>query len=100
MQPVLTDLTAGRAGAGGGHAADSAPRTGADGTPPPMLVSSVRDDDQLVARLSTVDDLDRVSGRIATVLATVDAVPGSPVVGHYGMGDGADRLLPPAAGDG
>ena len=39
-------------------------------------------------------------GRVATVLATVDAVPGGPTIGQYGSGDGADRLLPPAAGDG
>jgi Copper transport outer membrane protein, MctB len=73
----------------------------ADGDPPPPpLVAEMRDNDDLAARMSTVDDLDRVSGRIATLLATVDAVPGAPVVGHYGTGDGADRLLPPAAGTG
>jgi hypothetical protein len=44
--------------------------------------------------------LDLVSGRVATVLATVDATPGSPLVGHYGRADGASRLVPPAAGEG
>lgn len=66
----------------------------------PTLVGAVRDDDGLSQRVSGVDDLDRVSGHIATVLATVDAAPGAPTVGQYGRGDGADRLLPPAAGVG
>ena len=66
----------------------------------PTLVPAVRDDDSLVQRVSGVDDLDRVSGRVATILASVDAVPGSPTIGQYGSGDGADRLLPPAAGAG
>jgi hypothetical protein len=65
--------------------------------PPPSLVVDIREDDDLSNRVSTVDDLDRVSGVIATVLAVVDADadPGPPVVGHYGLGDGT-RLLPPA----
>jgi hypothetical protein len=64
------------------------------------LVAAIRGDETLKQRVTTVDDLDRVSGRVATVLATVDAVPGAPTVGHYGSGDGADRLLPPTAGGG
>jgi Copper transport outer membrane protein, MctB len=65
--------------------------------PPPSLVVDIREDDDLSNRVSTVDDLDRVSGVVATVLAVVDADadPGPPVVGHYGLGDGT-RLLPPA----
>ena len=66
----------------------------------PTLVPAVRGDDSLVQSVSGVDDLDRVSGRVATILATVDAVPGGPTIGQYGSGDGADRLLPPAAGAG
>lgn len=66
----------------------------------PTLVAAVRGDDGLAQNVSGVDDLDRVSGHIATVLATVDAVPGGPTIGQYGRGDGADRLLPPAAGAG
>ena len=66
----------------------------------PGLVTAVRDDDTLRERISTVDNLDTVSGRIATVLAAVDAVPGTPAIGRYGTGDGADRRLPPVAGDG
>jgi Copper transport outer membrane protein, MctB len=66
----------------------------------PHLVTEVRDDDTLAERISTVDNLDRVSGRVATVLAAVDAVPGDVTIGSYGSGDGADRLLPAAAGEG
>jgi hypothetical protein len=66
----------------------------------PRLVSAIRDDDTLRERISTVDNLESVSGRAATVLATVDAVPGVPTIGRYGTGDGADRRLPPVAGDG
>ena len=65
--------------------------------PPPSLVVDIREDDDLSHRISTVDNLDRVSGVIATVLAVkdADADPGPPVVGHYGLGDGT-RLLPPS----
>jgi hypothetical protein len=66
----------------------------------PTLVSLVRGDDLLTQRVSGVDDLDRVSGNIATVLATVDAEPGAPTIGQYGSSDGADRLLPPVVGAG
>ena len=66
----------------------------------PRLVSAIRDDDTLRERISTVDTLDTVSGRVATVLAAVDAVPGAPTIGRYGTADGADRRLPPVAGDG
>jgi Copper transport outer membrane protein, MctB len=66
----------------------------------PQLVAAVRGDDALDQRVSTVDNLDQVSGRVATVLATVDAVPGDVIIGRYGSGDGADRLLPPGAGEG
>lgn len=62
--------------------------------PPASLVDTIRDDEDLARRVSTVDDLDRVSGKVAMVLATVDARPGEPVIGHYGLGEGT-RLLPP-----
>jgi hypothetical protein len=58
------------------------------------LVTAIRDDDDLADRISTVDDLERVAGRVATLLAVVDAAPGDPVVGHYGTEDGT-QLLPP-----
>ena len=67
---------------------------GEEREPEPSLVVDIREDDDLSARVSTVDDIDRVSGLVAAVLAVVDAEPGAPRIGHYGMGDGA-RLLPP-----
>lgn len=64
------------------------------------LVIDVRGDDDLVDRVSTVDDIDGAAGLAATVLATADADPGDPIIGHYGLGAGA-RLLPqpPGAGE-
>ena len=51
------------------------------------IVAAVRDDDELSAEVSTVDDLDLLEGRIAAVLALSDLTRGT--VGHYGYGDGA-----------
>jgi Copper transport outer membrane protein, MctB len=65
-----------------------------DEPPPERLVDVIRDDGDLSQYVSTVDDLDRVSGRVATVLALVDAQPGAPRIGHYGTEDGTE-LLPP-----
>jgi hypothetical protein len=73
---------------------------GQDEEQPTPLVSSIRDDERLSERISTVDDVERVAGRIAMVLALEDATPGLPVIGHYGLGEGAQRLLPPAPGSG
>jgi Copper transport outer membrane protein, MctB len=67
--------------------------------PATPLVEQIRDDGKLKDRLSTVDDLDRVAGHAALVLAAADARPGTPEIGHYGATDGADRLLPPASGE-
>ena len=99
LQPMLTELTVEGPAPVVAVAPEELPDDQAE-DPPPVLVRIIRDDDTLAERLSTVDDIDRVSGRAATVLATVDATPGSPIIGHYGTGDGASRLVPPAAGDG
>lgn len=100
LLPVLSDLTAD--GPMPVVATQPTVRTGddVDEDREPQLVGAIRDDDTLRERVSTVDNLDTTSGRAATVLATVDAVPGGPTIGRYGAGDGADRRLPPAAGDG
>jgi len=48
------------------------------------------------ARLSTVDNLESAMGQTAVVLALEDL--GVPRFGHYGVGPGAQRVLPaPAA---
>ncbi|HEX2117692.1 MAG TPA: copper transporter [Acidimicrobiales bacterium] len=52
--------------------------------------------DVVSARLSTVDNLESPMGQTATVLALEDL--GVPQFGHYGVGPGAQRILPaPAA---
>jgi hypothetical protein len=98
--PVLTDLTADGPMPVVATQPTTATGDDADEAVQAQLVGAVRAHDELRERLSTVDNLDTVSGRAATVLATVDAVPGEPTIGRYGRGDGADRLLPPTAGDG
>jgi hypothetical protein len=96
LVPMLADLTAD--GQAPVVATQPTVVTGDDvdeGTQP-QLVPLVRDDDTLNERVSTVDNLDQVSGLVSTLIATIDAVPGEPVVGRYGTGDGADDRLPPA----
>lgn len=56
------------------------------------LLAAVRDDDSRSSRISTVDDLELLEGRVAAVLALADLERG--VVGHYGYGSGADRVVP------
>jgi len=56
------------------------------------LVQVVLSDDQMRARLSTVDDARSLYGWTATALAAAQILNGT--VGHYGHGKGADSLLP------
>jgi hypothetical protein len=67
-----------------------------DGEPDQLspLVERVRED-ELVDRVSTVDNLDRAPGQVAVVLAAAAAQPSRPHIGHYGQGDGTEQLLPP-----
>jgi hypothetical protein len=99
LQPVLTDLTEDGPVSVVAAQPEVRPEDRTEDAPP-LLVALVRGDDQLKERLSTVDDLDRVSGPVAVMLATVDAAPGGPVIGHYGTEDGATDWIPPPAGDG
>jgi Copper transport outer membrane protein, MctB len=59
------------------------------------FVGPLREGD-VAERLSTVDDLEGFGGWAAAVLALEDAAEDR--FGHYGVGDGADRLLPVAPG--
>lgn len=61
---------------------------------PGRFVSDVLADDALAAKVTTIDDIDQLSGRLAAVFA-LEELPSS-AVGHYGTGKGADRLLPAA----
>ncbi|MBM3675404.1 MAG: copper transporter [Actinobacteria bacterium] len=55
-------------------------------------LAPVLDDDVLAERVSTLDDVDLVEGRIAAPLVLADRVRG--IVGHYGYGARADQPLP------
>ena len=76
--------------------AEPADASGDAPPPPPSLVATIRTDDDLASRISTVDNADDYRGRVACVLAVGDATRAR--FGHYGTRDGAQRLLPePAA---
>lgn len=59
-----------------------------------VFVGLLRNDGTLSSRVSTVDDLESPMGQAAAVLALEDL--GAPRTGHYGVGPGAQRLLPAA----
>ena len=68
----------------------------AEGSEAPGVVATVREDERLAARVSTVDHLDDFAGQLAAVLAVADLGAGR--VGHFGDEQGADRLLPAPVG--
>ena len=57
------------------------------------LVAVIRESEEQREVLSTVDDLQHFGSWAAMVLALRDTAEG--IVGHYGVADGASRLLPP-----
>jgi hypothetical protein len=59
-----------------------------------VFVGPIRADGSLSARVSSVDNLETPIGQAAVVLALEDL--GGSRIGHYGVGPGAERLLPPA----
>jgi hypothetical protein len=65
--------------------ADGAPGRG-------TWLAPIRDDEQLGAAVSTVDDIDLTQGRVAAAVALADMARG--VVGKYGYGSGADAGMP------
>jgi hypothetical protein len=58
-----------------------------------VFVGPLRADGSLSPRISTVDNLETPIGQAAVVLAVDDLA--QPLTGHYGVGPGAERLLPP-----
>lgn len=58
------------------------------------LVQAVRDDGGLNAQVSTTDHAETVPGRVAVVLGLEMAIDG--LLGHYGIGDDASAVIPPA----
>lgn len=89
---ALTDLAAGldRAGRGVVVAGTAAAATAGSG-----LVSAVRSDRGLASALSTVDDVDRPVGQVATVFALAQETAGR--AGQYGTARGADAPFPPTS---
>jgi hypothetical protein len=90
--PLLADLTAtgpamvvAAQAATGDQATVEATRT--------AFVGLLRTDDEIRSNLSTVDDVETFAGRVAVVLAIEQLAAGQ--YGHYGVGDGADSLVPP-----
>lgn len=59
------------------------------------LVAEVRGNPELAAQISTVDNASNPQGQIATGLTVATHLAGE--VGHYGLGDGAERRLPTAS---
>jgi hypothetical protein len=59
---------------------------------PTPYVAAVRAEEDLAGRLSTVDNVDDYRGRVAAVFAVADLKRGR--FGHYGVTDGAQRLVP------
>lgn len=57
------------------------------------LLSAIRGDSTLSKQVSTVDDLDLGAGQVASVLALAEL---ESRVGHYGYGNGASAVVPPA----
>ncbi|MGH9116608.1 MAG: copper transporter [Acidimicrobiales bacterium] len=90
--PLLRRLTV--AGPVAVVAAQSLPPDPPDGEEPSRtsFIGVIRNDDELRASLSTVDDIELFIGRVATVLALRHAA--DDIVGHYGLGDGADQVAP------
>ena len=58
-----------------------------------LFVGPLRADGSLGPRIATVDNLETPIGQAAAVLALADLA--DPRTGHYGVGPGAERLLPP-----
>lgn len=77
-----------------GTGTESRPALGPDGGPDALdpFLAAVRQDRELSGELSTVDDLEGVSGRIATVLAL--AWETRDRAGHYGLGRLAQAPVP------
>lgn len=89
-QPVVEELSA-RAPGRIVAVEDGHDATGKDPAARAQFVGPLRSESGL--KVSTVDDAEQYVGRVATVFALVDVSAGR--TGHYGVGPGASRLLPP-----
>lgn len=57
------------------------------------FVTLLREDGAVTDEIATQDNVDQVPGEVGLVLGVEDMLRGAP--GHYGVKDGASRLLPP-----
>jgi hypothetical protein len=64
--------------------------------PPPGVAMAVRAEDDVAGQVATVDNVDDYRGRVAAVFALAELRDGRS--GHFGTGDGAQRLLPEPVG--
>ena len=88
LAPLGTALASNRLGLVAGEVfaeKDGGPKRGA-------LLSPIRGSDDLKQTVSTIDDMDQLEGRVASVLALADL--GRNVVGQYGYGAGASKSAP------
>jgi hypothetical protein len=92
----LTEMASVTAERGPGTVVAESYRADDDGPERGEVVAPVREDAQLAAEISTVDNLESTTGRLAAVLTQADL--GQGVVGHYGYGPGAQRPLPEGPG--
>jgi hypothetical protein len=90
LLPLLTAMTAN--GPAPAVAAQAGPPGVTDGDERTVFVGQIRGDDTLTELVSTVDDLESFVGWAAAILALEHLEVGQ--VGHYGVGEGRDRLLP------
>jgi hypothetical protein len=74
----------------GAPVAAAEPANGEDQEPP--FVTLLRSDGEVSASIATQDNVDLAPGQIGLILALEDLLEG--VAGHYGVKDGASRLLP------
>jgi hypothetical protein len=102
LVPVIDQVSGGAVAGEPGPVAVAAQRGPAFDPAPPedadpaaarvVFVGPIREDDDLRARVSTVDNLELFPGLAATVLALNHGAGGQ--YGHYGIGEGAQSLLP------
>jgi hypothetical protein len=74
----------------GASVAAAEPANGEQQEPP--FVTLLRSDGEVSSSIATLDNVDLAPGQIGLILAMEDLLEG--VAGHYGVKDGASRLLP------
>jgi hypothetical protein len=77
-----------------GLVTDGAPVAAAEGVQNRSpFVTLLRDDPSVNGDVATQDNVDQMSGQVGLVVGVEDVLAGT--TGHYGVKDGADRVIPP-----